>query len=135
MVAAPQCADAFTIEGPGRAVDSHTVIVRGTHVLLLGVTPIEASSSCGPAASPWPCGTRAQEALTLLLGAAPVTCDLTTKVGHGDFQGSCATADQTDLGRALVEAGWARASDDRYAPAEAAARSAQRGAWGARPPE
>lgn len=135
IVTAAGRADAFTIEGPGRAVDSHTIVVRGTHVLLLGVTPIEAGSSCGPATSPWPCGTRPQEALTALLGTAAVACDLTTKVGHGDFQGSCATADRTDIGRALVEAGWARASDDRYAAAETAARSAQRGFWAARPPE
>ncbi len=124
----------FPIRGPARAVGPRTVVVRGIHVVLQGVAPIAAADPCGPASAPWRCGERAQRALDVLAGAHPLACELGAKIGHGEFEGSCASERGGDLGRAFVAAGWARAEDDRYAVAEAAARAARRGAWAAKPP-
>lgn len=130
----PFPAAAFTLEGPARAVNAHTVVVHGTHVVLLGIRPIGVDDSCGLDNAPWPCGDRAQVALQRLAGAGPVTCDLVAKIGHGDFQGTCTIPGGQDLAAALVAEGWARAADERYQADDAAAQKNKRGAWGLRPP-
>lgn len=121
-------AAAFSISGAARAVGPRTVVVRGIHVVLLGIAPID---RCGPAGAPWPCGERAQQALDALAAAHPLICELGDKIGHGEFLGSCTSEDGNDLGRAFVAAGWARAEDEHYQAAEAEARAAKRGAWAA----
>lgn len=126
-------ATAAEIEGDARPSDARTLVIRGTHIALLDIRPFDPNALCGESGATWPCGDVSLHALAALVAGRRISCELVNKVGHGDFQGRCASPDGADLATTLVSGGWARAADPTLAPQQDAAKAARRGAWGAPP--
>ena len=127
-------AGAAEIDGEARPSDARTLVVRGTHVALMDMLPFDSHAVCGPPGAEWSCSDISLRALAALVAGRHISCELVNKVGHGDFQGRCATPDGADIATAMVTGGWARAADSTLEPQQQAAQSAQRGAWGPAPP-
>ncbi len=126
-------ASAAEIDGEARPSDARTLVVRGTHIALMDMRPFDPNATCGPAGGTWRCGDISLHALAALTAGRHISCELVNKVGHGDFQGRCASPDGADIAATLVAGGWARAADSTLAPQQDAAKAARRGAWGAPP--
>jgi endonuclease YncB( thermonuclease family) len=128
LVFAPLPAAADGISGTAHAFRGDIVIVRGTKVLLFGLTPPGDAEQC----SGTPCADVAKANLDALLEGTPISCGFVRKVGHGTYQGRCQHPDGGDVGLALLRQGWARADADappEYQAAEAEAKAANRGLW------
>lgn len=117
--------------GTATVVDGDTLRIGQERVRLFGVDAPELSQTCGAAAKKVACGRRAAEWLRSRIRNRPVRCLRVYQDRYGRTVARC-TADSTDLGRSIVEAGWATAyrrySMD-YVAAEAHARIAKRGIW------
>ena len=103
-----------TISGSARVIDGDTVVVAGTTIRLKGVDAAELGTARGEDAR--------REMVRLVTGR--LTCRLTGEKTHGREVGYCATADGTDINRAIIAQGAALACpryDDRYVPFEQAA--------------
>lgn len=114
-------------------VDAGTLRLQDRVVRLLGVDPprrgVTCRSSDGVGVD---CGAAATNALAAMVSGVPVACRLRGQDDHGRSFAVC-EASGTELNRAVISAGWARA--DRSAPAlkleEDDARAAHRGLWAA----
>ena len=121
-----------TLSAPAQAVaviDGGTLRL-GPHVLrLYGVTPLPRGTTCHSGTGPQDCGREAANRLAGLVGTE-VSCRLRGEDQDGHALASCESGG-TDLGRALVAAGLARAtgSDEGLIAAEGEARAAHRGIW------
>ncbi|MDN2568554.1 thermonuclease family protein, partial [Aquibium sp. A9E412] len=106
---------------------------EGLTVLLSGLQVVEPDRLCDAAdGGTWPCGMRARTAFRGLLRGRAVACDLDDGAagGAGTVTARCALAGR-DLGRWLVEHGWALAAPGGpYGQAAAAARAERRGLFG-----
>jgi endonuclease YncB( thermonuclease family) len=113
-------------------VDGETLLLHRTVVRLLGITAPPRGRSCGGAnvAANTDCGGASAAALAELVRGRNVSCQLNGRDPKGLAQGTCEAAG-TQLNRALVASGWARASDisSDFWIDEAQARSAHRGLW------
>jgi len=121
--------------GPVVVESGERIRARRLTIRLPGVAAVDLDESCRDAAGvDWPCGRRALAGLRALVRLRPVTCPLPSDARGGDFEAACAFAPGRDLGEAFVASGWARAAPDGpYAAAEAGAKRAERGVWGAAP--
>jgi endonuclease YncB( thermonuclease family) len=102
-----------TISGSARVIDGDTVVVAGTTIRLKGVDAAELGTARGEDAR------RVMDRLV----TGRLTCRLTGEKTHGREVGYCATADGTDINRAIIAQGAALACpryDDRYVPFEQA---------------
>ena len=102
-----------TISGSARVIDGDTVVVAGTTIRLKGVDAAELGTARGE---------DARRAMVRLV-TGRLTCRLTGEKTHGREVGYCATADGTDINRAIIAQGAALACpryDDRYVPFEQA---------------
>jgi endonuclease YncB( thermonuclease family) len=108
-------------------IDGGTLRMDQQVVRLLGVDPPARGESCGPAAD---CGRAAANALAGLVRERPVSCALRGQDGTGRPLGVCDAAG-TDLNRAMIAAGWGRASTERadLHAAESSARARRIGLW------
>lgn len=122
--------------GPVVVEEGTTIRARRMRVRLAGVVAIDREETCRDAADvEWRCGARALAGLRRTVRLRPVDCLLPQDARSGVFEGVCAFVAGGDLGEAFVASGWARAAPEGpYLDAEAAARRAGRGAWGAAPP-
>jgi endonuclease YncB( thermonuclease family) len=113
-------------------VDGETLVVGRMVVRLDGVVAPRRGKDChaGNAAEgkAVDCGGAAADALAGLVRGRDVECRLNGRDREGFPQGIC-LAGRSELNRALVAEGWARALGTRLAAEEAAARSARRGLW------
>jgi endonuclease YncB( thermonuclease family) len=113
-------------------VDGETLLLHRTVVRLLGITAPPRGRNCGGAntAAHTDCGGASAAALADLVRGRNVSCQLNGRDPEGLAQGTCEAAG-TQLNRALVVSGWARASDisSDFWIDEAQARSANRGLW------
>ena len=103
-----------TISGSARVIDGDTVVVAGTTIRLKGVDAAELGTARGE---------DARRAMARLV-TGRLTCRLTGEKTYGRGVGYCATADGTDINRAIIAQGAALACpryDDRYVPFEQAA--------------
>jgi endonuclease YncB( thermonuclease family) len=103
-----------TISGSAHVIDGDTVVVAGTTVRLKGVDAAELGTARGEDAR------RVMDRLVI----GRLTCRLTGEKTHGREVGYCATADGTDINRAIIAQGAALACpryDERYVPFEQAA--------------
>jgi endonuclease YncB( thermonuclease family) len=119
------------LSGIARVIDGDTIEVRGTHVRLDGIDAPESKQTCEANGQTYPCGKQATEALIILLGARPVECTETGKDQHQRIIAKC-RVDSTDLGKWMVEHGWAvafRKYSSDYVSAEDRARMAKLGIW------
>lgn len=112
-------------------VDGDTLRVGAERVRLQGVDAPELSQRCGPAPKSIPCGLLAANWLRARLDGRRVEC---TEVDRDRYQRRVAVCrlGRTDVGAAIVEAGWATAYRQyslAYVGAEARARAARRGLW------
>lgn len=124
-------ASAQVIEGTAEVIDGDSLRVAGTEIRLFGVDAPELSQNCYSNGSPIACGKLAKDVLEGLIGGARLTClgrDVDT---YGRTVAVCQTSG-TDIGGALVEAGWAtafRRYGQDYVHAEARARALRKGVW------
>jgi endonuclease YncB( thermonuclease family) len=120
------------VTGTARALSGDALIVRGTRILLFGLTAPNEAMQCRTETGLSSCAEAALDALDAIVREQQITCTLVRKVGHGAYQGRCRLADETDIGLTLLRAGWTHADADARAEqkaAEADARTAMRGMW------
>jgi endonuclease YncB( thermonuclease family) len=120
------------ISGAAHAFRGDIVIIRGTKVLLFGLTAPADDRQCMLDTGPAPCAEAAKANLGILLEGGPISCSFVRKVGHGSYQGRCQRSDGTDIGLILLRQGWARADAEaaqEYQAAEAEAKADHRGLW------
>ncbi len=123
-------ADAVTANPQQVAVvDGGTLRLHNIVVRLHGVAAPARGRTCvdGHGAG-YDCGAAASAALAELVRDRQVACKLSGRDGAGLAQGVC-EAGGTELNRALVAAGWARANTPGLNAAEATARAGRLGLW------
>lgn len=125
--------------GPAVVVDGDTLHVGGERVRLFGVDAPELSQTCGAGASGVACGQLAADWLRSSVQGRVLQCVSVGTDRYGRLVARCRVG-RADLGRSIVEAGWATAyrkySLD-YVDMEQRARAARRGIWalGFQPPD
>jgi endonuclease YncB( thermonuclease family) len=117
-------------------VDAGTLLVQDHVVRLLGVAPPARGVTCrSPDGAGFDCGAAASNALASLVRETPVACRLSGQDEQGRAYAVC-EASGTELNRAVIAAGWARA--DSTEPSlkrdEDVARTEHRGLWAMREP-
>lgn len=128
-VQAEQTDPANSIVGGASVIDGDTIEIRGTRIRLSGFDTPERGSMCGTTNA----YQQAALALSDFIGRKNVECAVS---GTDQYSRTIATCfvQGTDLGTFMVESGWGRDwrrySGGKYAPAERAARSGNRGLWG-----
>jgi endonuclease YncB( thermonuclease family) len=124
------------VAGSARVVDGDTFSVVPERVRLWGVDAPEGRQVCQNAQGQgYACGDVARDQLVGLIGGRAVRCEVRDRDPYGRAVARC-LAGSTDLGEAMVGAGWAvdyvQFSRGAYASAEAEARRARRGLWAGR---
>jgi endonuclease YncB( thermonuclease family) len=111
-------------------LDGDTLRVRDTVVRLAGVAAPPRGESCrGPDGAGFDCGAAATNALAEIVRARAVDCRLAGQDPMGHNLGVC-EASGTQINRALVAAGYARAAGDTgLSGDEDQARAHRRGLW------
>jgi endonuclease YncB( thermonuclease family) len=112
-------------------VDGETLRLRETVVHLPGVqAPVRGQACRAPDGAAFDCGAAATEALAALVRGHPVACQLSGRDHAGFPEGRC-EAGGSDVNRALVAAGWARARAEMpdLAADETAAHALHLGLW------
>jgi endonuclease YncB( thermonuclease family) len=117
-------------------VDGDTFTVGAERVRLWGVDAPEGRQVCQDAKGQgYACGDVARDQLVGLIGGRIVRCGVRDRDPYGRAVSRC-QAGGTDLGGAMVRAGWAvdyaLFSRGAYASTEAEARRARRGLWAGR---
>ncbi|WP_083594238.1 thermonuclease family protein [Aurantimonas sp. 22II-16-19i] len=113
------------------ALDGARVAYRQGVVTLPGVEALPLNERCGSGAEDFPCGVMARTELRRFLRGRSIACDVPDDFGlkRGEATSAC-TVGSEDIGRWVVENGWARAAPGgAYEEVEAAARQARRGIW------
>jgi endonuclease YncB( thermonuclease family) len=118
---------------PGHAaiIDGATLRLGDRVVILRGVEPPPRGTLCAQRDAPvHDCGAAAANALAALVQDRPVACRLTGADAWGRPLAAC-QADNLDLARAMIAAGWGRAEPGQPAlrQEEARARAERRGLW------
>lgn len=120
-----------SLSGPARAIDGDTIEIAGARVRLLGIDAPERDQPCRRDGADWACGEAAREALARHIAGSEISCRGRSRDRWGRLVARC-TAGAADIGRWMIERGWAiaygRPGAD-YALAEASARDARRGMW------
>jgi len=116
-------ADALDVQ----VIDGQTLRLGTTLVRLVDVVAPARGDQCGRRND---CGVAAVEALAEIVRGHALRCTLAGRDAQGFAQASCDAAG-SDVGEALVAAGWARPSRDDAAlrAAAAGAQAAHRGVW------
>jgi endonuclease YncB( thermonuclease family) len=120
------------LRGQAEAIESATILVNGTRVMLYGLESMHPPQICYIDGQAWECWAAAVRQLQTFLGEAPVAC---TPVGSPDFMGRVlALCEQNgvSLNERYVRSGFALAIESEmpeYAAAEAAAREEGIGLW------
>jgi endonuclease YncB( thermonuclease family) len=124
------------ISGAAHAFRGDIVIIRGTKVLLFGITAPTDGERCILETGSTPCTEAAKATLAALVEDGPISCSFVRKIGHGSYQGRCQRSDGSDIGLTLLRQGWVRADAEaahEYQTAEAEAKAENRGLWANRP--
>jgi endonuclease YncB( thermonuclease family) len=127
---APASAGAVTADPQQVAVvDGGTLRLHDIVVRLHGVAVPARGRTCADGqGAGYDCGAAASAALAELVRDRRVACKLNGNDGTGLAQGVC-EAGGTELNRALVAAGWARANTPGLGAVEATARAGRLGLW------
>lgn len=115
-------------------VDGATLKLRDRVVRLLGVDPPRRGATCQASdGAAFDCAAAATEALAALVWQVPVICRIHGQDELGRSYAVC-EASHTELNRAQVAAGWARAEGalPGLKGEEARARAERRGLWASR---
>jgi len=124
------------LTGFARVVDGDTFSLGAERVRLWGVDAPEGRQVCQDGQGRgYACGDVARDQLSRLIGGQAVRCEVRDRDSYGRAVARC-LAGSTDLGEAMVRAGWAvdyvQFSRGAYASAEVEARRARRGLWAGR---
>lgn len=129
----PALAHAQEISGPAIAIDGDSLDLSGIIVRLHGVDAPEFKQNCTRGGSGWACGKDAAVKLASLINGKSVSCSQHDLDNYERIVASCRVGN-VDLGLSMIDAGLAVALPhftDRYVSAEARARAARVGLWGA----
>ncbi|MBO0904195.1 thermonuclease family protein [Jiella sonneratiae] len=113
------------------ALDGARIAYRQGVVTLPGVEALPLNAQCGAGAAAFPCGVKARTELRRFLRGRSIACDVPADFGvrRSDAASACTVAGE-DIGRWVVENGWAKATPDGpYGEAEATAKRQRRGIW------
>lgn len=106
---------------------------KGYSIAIAGIDPVKPDETCGDAGKSWHCGLRARTAFRAFLRGRAVVCAVPPQ-GERDIIAARCRIGKQDIGRWLVENGWARATEDGpYAQAGEKARKAGKGIFGEAP--
>src|SRR5262245_6818655 len=112
--------------------DSGTLEAGDVVIKLNGIAASKADAQCyDEQGKNWPCGAEAKTALSRLIRARAVVCDLPERGEQKSFTARCAVSG-TDLSAWLVRQGWAKPNDPpepALAYAAEAAKSERIGLW------
>ena len=112
--------------------DGGTLQSSGVVVRLAGIAARDANATCKSAnGKSWPCGAAAKSALTRLIRARAITCELPKQSAQKDVVARCSVAG-ADLSTWLVRQGWAEpkdANEPALAQAAQAAKHDKLGLW------
>jgi hypothetical protein len=115
------------------ATSSARFEAMGYDVTIAGTESIDPAETCTYRGTAWPCGVRARTAVRLWLRGRALACDIPPGSDEDAIVVGCRLGQQ-DVGAWLVANGWARAAKSGpYVEAEAKAREAGRGIFGAPP--
>lgn len=118
---------AHEISGAVRVVDGDTLAIGSSRIRLQGLDAPEMGQQCRQSGRSYDCGRQARDALVEAIDGGTIACKARRKDRYGRLVAICYLGD-VDLGRRIVEEGWAVASGD-YDLAERLARTAGRGIW------
>ncbi|WP_295810018.1 thermonuclease family protein [uncultured Nitratireductor sp.] len=116
-----------TLTGSVIVHDGDTLTLSGERIRLEGIDAPEFNQRCTRNGSAYPCGREAMRTLRQLVAGGKVVCEGYERDRYDRLLARC-MVDGRDVGRELVEAGWALAYGD-YDAVEAEARRARRGIW------
>lgn len=126
---APSHADLY---GGAEVIDGNTLLVGGQRVRLYGIDAPELAQTCEGPKQVIQCGMMSRSAVRELLAAVErVACETRGRDQDGHWIAIC-YADESDIGRSLVHAGWALANRRQsldYVRTEHRAKNAKRGMW------
>ena len=126
---ASQTGVSSTLAGYPTVVDGDTLRLNGERIRIIGMDAPEMNQTCTDAnGRPWACGRVATQQLAALIAGNRVEC---TAKGHGRYGrtlASCSAGSVSDLGGAMVRAGYAVNYGGNLL-AEVEARWRQRGLW------
>ena len=116
-----------TFSGKARAVDGDSLELGDRRVRLIGIDAPERRQTCEKAGETTQCGQQAHAELKFMVSGKRVECE---SFGYDRYDRTLAKcrAGETDLGSAMVRAGWAIAYGD-YRDEERQARRARAGIW------
>ena len=127
----PATSYAQAILGQAQVIDGDSLRIGEVELRLYGVDAPELTQECFSDDGPVECGTMAREALEGLIGGQAISCFPRDIDAFGRTVAQCRVSG-SDLGEALVEAGWATAFQrytSDYVRTEARARAAKIGVW------
>jgi endonuclease YncB( thermonuclease family) len=106
----------------------------GTEYRIFGIDAPELHQTCWElGGKEWQCGRAAKVALTKLIKAGDVACEVKNTDRYGRSVAKCSAKGVPDIGEALVRDGYAvdlgRKTGHAYASVESEARAANRGIW------
>lgn len=116
-----------SLAGVATVIDGDTLDVGGERIRLRGIDTFERGQACRRAGVSYDCGAQARTAIANLVAGRRLSCAGRTFDRYGRLVAACTVGD-TDIGAAMVEAGWAVAYGD-YRAEERRARDGKRGAW------
>ena len=120
-----------TFSGSARAGDGDSLTISGISVRLYGIDAPELAQTCRRGGGPWKCGEEARSQLQAMVDGQQVRCRSVDTDEYGRTVAVC-TAGRWDLGKAMVESGWAtafRRYSDAYIAEELSAKTAGLGIW------
>ena len=116
------------LTGAVRLADGDSLELGTERIRIEGIDAPELHQNCGPPNAEWPCGRRAKDTLQKIVDSGEVTCRPVDRDRYGRDVSICEVGGR-DLGKAMVEQGFAVAFGTAYLAEERAARSAKRGIW------
>lgn len=122
---------AQSVRGPAKAVDGDSLSVGVIQVRLFGIDAPEFDQKCFDNGTPIACGEMAKAQLQGMIGDGELSCFRETTDAYGRMVAVCRIVG-VDVGKAMVEAGWATAfrkySED-YVASEQRAQAKKVGIW------
>jgi endonuclease YncB( thermonuclease family) len=125
------CAPAADLSGRATVVDGDSLQMGGASIRIFGIDAPEGRQTCAREGRSWDCGETAARELRTLIGTRTLHCTERDIDTYGRIVAVC-TNGETDLGAAMVRAGFAlayRQFSDAYVDEEREARDARRGIW------